>query len=69
MRGADLLCAKGLLNVEGCRGPVVVQFVHHLAHRPVELTEWPDEDRASRVAFVGADPRSGAMLVWSRSRQ
>lgn len=52
LRGADLVCARGLLNVEGCRGPVVVQFVQHLAHRPVELAEWPDEDRRSRVAFV-----------------
>src|SRR5262249_43560512 len=32
LRGPDLLRAKGLLNVAGCRGPVVVQFVQHLAH-------------------------------------
>ena len=37
LRGADLLRVKGLLNVSGCRGPVVVQYVQHLAHPPVEL--------------------------------
>jgi len=52
MRGADLLFAKGMVNVEACRGPVVVQFEHHLASRPVELTEWPDEDRGSEVTFL-----------------
>lgn len=52
LRGADLLHVKGMLNVTGCRGPVVVQFVQHLAHTPVELQAWPGEDRASRVEFI-----------------
>src|SRR5207245_4014295 len=37
LRGPDLLRVKGLLNVAGCRGPVVVHVVQHLAHPPVEL--------------------------------
>ena len=52
LRGPDLLRVKGLLNVAGCRGPVVVQFVQHLAHPPVELAEWPGDDRRSRVVFI-----------------
>jgi G3E family GTPase len=52
MRGTDLLRVKGFLNVEGCKGPVVVQFVQHLAHPPVELDAWPDESRHSRVVFI-----------------
>ena len=52
LRGPDLLRAKGFLNVEGCKGPVVVQFVQHLAHSPVELESWPDETRQSRVVFI-----------------
>jgi len=52
MRGADLLRVKGLLNVEGCRGPVVVQFVQHLAHTPVELAQWPDGNRQSQLVFI-----------------
>jgi hypothetical protein len=41
-----------MLNVDGCRGPVVVQLLQHLAHRPIELQAWPDDDRASRLAFT-----------------
>jgi len=52
MRGPDLLRVKGFLNVEGCAGPVLVQFVQHLAHPPVELTHWPDENRTNRVVFI-----------------
>jgi len=52
LRGADLLRVKGLLNVAGCRGPVVVQYVQHLAHPPVELETWPDQNRDSRVVFI-----------------
>ena len=52
LRGPDLLRVKGFLDVEGCKGPVVVQFVQHLAHPPVELESWPDETRKSRVVFI-----------------
>lgn len=52
LRGADLLRVKGMLNVEGCNGPVVVQFVQHLAHPAVELEAWPDGNRKSRVVFI-----------------
>jgi G3E family GTPase len=52
LRGADLLRVKGILNVAGCRGPVIVQYVQHLAHPPVELQSWPDDDRDSRIVFI-----------------
>jgi G3E family GTPase len=52
LRGPDLLRVKGLLNVAGCRGPVVVQFVQHLAHPPVELAAWPSAERTSRLVFI-----------------
>jgi G3E family GTPase len=52
MRGPDLLRVKGFLAVEDCEGPVVVQFVQHLAHPPVELERWPDGDRQTRVVFI-----------------
>jgi G3E family GTPase len=52
LRGGDLLRVKGLLNVAGCRGPVVVHAVQHLAHPPVELAAWPAEDRTSRLVFI-----------------
>ena len=52
LRGPDLLRAKGLLNITGCKGPVLVQFVQHLAHPPVELRTWPDDDSSSRLVFI-----------------
>jgi G3E family GTPase len=52
LRGADLLRVKGILNVAGCQGPVVVQYVQHLAHAPVELQSWPDQNRNSRIVFI-----------------
>ena len=52
LRGPDLLRVKGFLNVAGCRGPVVVHVVQHLAHPPVELAAWPDQNRASRLVFI-----------------
>ena len=52
LRGPDLLRVKGLLAVAECRGPVVVHFVQHVAHPPVELEDWPDEDRRSRLIFI-----------------
>jgi G3E family GTPase len=52
LRGPDLLRIKGLLNLKGSKGPVVFQAVQHLIHPPVELSAWPDADRASRVVFI-----------------
>ena len=52
LRGADVLHVKGILNIAGCRGPVVVHFMQHLALPPVELQAWPDDDRASRLEFI-----------------
>jgi G3E family GTPase len=52
LRGPDLLRVKGFLNVAGCRGPVVVHVVQHLAHPPVELAAWPDKDHSSRLVFI-----------------
>ena len=31
---------------------MLVQFVQHLAHPPVELASWPEGDRTSRVVFI-----------------
>src|SRR5262249_50117139 len=52
LRGRDLLRVKGFLDVAGCRGLVLVQFVQHLAHPPVELQAWPNDERTSRLVFI-----------------
>jgi G3E family GTPase len=55
LRGADLLRVKGFLDIVGCRGPVLVQYVQHLAHPPVELESWPDARRGGRLVFITRD--------------
>lgn len=52
-RGANLLRVKGLINVEG--RPVVVQAVQTVIHEPVDLAQWPTDDRRSRVVFIVRD--------------
>lgn len=51
-RGRDVLRVKGLLNV-GAAGPLLLNGVQHAVHPPVHLEAWPDEDRRSRLVFIG----------------
>ncbi len=53
-RGQDILRVKGFLNVGG-DGPVLVNCVQHAVHPPVHLDGWPDDDRRSRLVFIGHD--------------
>jgi G3E family GTPase len=52
-RGQDLLRVKGLLNV-GAEGPLLVNGVQHAVHPPEHLATWPDDDRRSRLVFIGS---------------
>jgi G3E family GTPase len=52
LRGPDLLRVKGLVNVEGKTGPMVVQGVQHLFHPSIELAAWPGPDRTTRLVFI-----------------
>ena len=52
LRGADLLRVKGFLDVQGCAGPILVQFVQHLADPPLELQDWPEGKRGTRIVFI-----------------
>ena len=52
LRGHDILRAKGLLDIKGCKGPVVVHQVQHLTAKPVELEAWPGGERVSRLVFI-----------------
>jgi G3E family GTPase len=51
-RGPDMLRVKGLLNIKGCEGPVLVHYVQHLAHPPMQLERWPDGDQKSYLVFI-----------------
>jgi G3E family GTPase len=52
LRGSDMLRVKGLINVAGHQGPMVVQGVQHLFHPPVELEAWPSADHSTRIVFI-----------------
>ncbi len=57
--GSKILRIKGLLNIAGAPGPVVLHGIEHVIHPPAALEAWPDDDRSSRIVFVvqGIDPR------------
>ena len=52
--GDRVLRMKGLLNVDGVPGPVLVNGVQHLVHPPAHLDRWPDEDRRSRIVVISS---------------
>ena len=52
LRGPDLLRVKGIVNVAGEAGPVVLQGAQHIFHPPVTLEHWPSGERRSRIVFI-----------------
>jgi G3E family GTPase len=57
----QLLRVKGMLDVQGMDGPVVVHGVHHVLHAPVALPRWPDADHRSRLVMI-ADATTGEAI-------
>ncbi len=53
--GEKLLRVKGIVNVEGEAGPIVVHAVQHLFHPPARLEAWPSEDHLSKIVFITRD--------------
>jgi G3E family GTPase len=53
--GADMLRLKGILNLRGRQGPVVIHGVQHIQHPPVELPAWPGDDRRSKLVLITRD--------------
>lgn len=51
--GERLLRMKGLVGLEGKACPVIIQAVEHVQSVPVELLQWPDDDRCSRIVLIG----------------
>jgi G3E family GTPase len=50
--GRRVLRIKGLLNVPDADGPVVLNTVQNIVHRPFHLDDWPDDDRSTRIVFI-----------------
>jgi G3E family GTPase len=55
MRGEDLLRVKGLVNIKGQAGPLVIHGVQHVFPPPVLLEQWPGRDRRTRIVFIVRD--------------
>ena len=55
LRSKDLLRIKGIVNVAGRPGPVIIQAVQHLLHPPTSLAQWPDADHDTRIVFITRD--------------
>jgi G3E family GTPase len=58
--GRSLLRIKGLLNIPGSPGPIVLNAVQNFIHPPQHLESWPDGDRSSRLVFIvdGLEPEA-----------
>jgi G3E family GTPase len=54
-RGPDLLRFKGIVNVAGMPGPIILHGVQHVIYPPVVLKTWPSEDRRTRMVFITYD--------------
>jgi G3E family GTPase len=52
LRGRDLLRMKGIVNVAGLPGPVVVHGVQQVIHPPIRMAAWPDADHSTRIVFI-----------------
>ncbi|MGO9356090.1 MAG: CobW family GTP-binding protein [Xanthobacteraceae bacterium] len=55
LRGEDLLRFKGIVDVAGKDGPVVVHGVQHVFHPPKDLDGWPTSERQTRLVFIVRD--------------
>jgi G3E family GTPase len=51
--GERLLRIKGLVDVDGAGGPLLVQAVQHRLYPPARLPAWPEGRRETRVVFIG----------------
>ena len=55
LQGPDLLRMKGLINIEGAAGPMLIHGVQHIFHPPVLLNEWPSADHTTRIVLIARD--------------
>jgi len=63
LRGADMLRVKGILNVAGEPGPVILHAVQHLLHPLARLESWPEADRRSRIVCIARDIPPAALAA------
>jgi G3E family GTPase len=51
-----MLRLKGMMDIAGHAGPVLLNGIHHVLHAPVELQAWPAGERQSRLVVIGDPP-------------
>ncbi len=56
--GDHLLRLKGLVAIEGEKGPLLVHAIHGVMHEPRQLANWPGEVPGTRLVVIldGLDP-------------
>lgn len=55
IRGPDILRIKGLVFLEGFDAPFVFHGVQHVFDLPVQLKDWPKDDRQTRIVIIARD--------------
>lgn len=55
LNGVNMLRVKGLIHLVGMDSPLVIHGVQHIWHPPAILSEWPTDDRRSRIVFILRD--------------
>ena len=65
--GDRLLRLKGLLHVEGHEGPVAIDGVQHLFHRPRMMEAWPSGMTSSVLVGIAEGTSAGELDGWLRT--
>jgi G3E family GTPase len=55
LRGNRIMRMQGLVNVAGEAAPRAVHAVQHTLYPAARLAAWPDEDRRTRIVFIGRE--------------
>ena len=61
LKGPDVLRVKGIVNIQGLKGPFVIHGVQHIFHPPVMLKKWPGKDKRTRIVFIARDLDEAAL--------
>ncbi len=52
LMGEKMLRIKGLVNIEGYDGPIIIHGVQHIFYPLHRMEQWPDSDMRTRIVFI-----------------
>ena len=61
LKGSDILRVKGIVNIAGFDGPLVIHGVQHVFHPPLRMKKWPSADQRTRIVFITRDVDESAL--------